>query len=209
MITVFGYPKTRATRIVWLLEELGQDYQYSLIDFAKGDSQSPQFLEINPAGKVPAIQEDDLVITESGAIVTYLADKFSQGKLIPASGTQQRARYEQWSYFALTELEQPLWSMGKHKFALPKAQRVEAMLATAAWEFQKALKLLSAGLGDQDYILGDEFSAADILIAHTLRWGVSFQQPVEQENLKAYLERMESRDGCKQAWAKEKSVLGK
>jgi len=207
MIKVFGFPKTRSLRVTWMLEELGLDYDYQLINFAKGDSQSEAFLKVNPAGKVPAIQEDGMVMIESGAIVTYLADKFSSGELIPKTGTHERAKYEQWSFFALTELEQPLWTMGKHKFALPKDYRVAEILPTAAWEFQKAVKLLSEGLADNDFILGDAFSAADILIAHTLRWGMSFKQPVDQENLKAYLERVESRAARSAADQRETQAL--
>ncbi|GAA3913889.1 glutathione S-transferase family protein [Litoribacillus peritrichatus] len=203
MIKVYGYPKTRATRIVWLLEEMGIDYQYCLVDFAKGESQSPEFLKVNPAGKVPAVEMDGFVMIESGAIVTHLADKYSAGELIPETGTAERARYEQWSYFALTELEQPLWTLGKHKFALPKKYRVEAALPTAAWEFQKALKLLSEGLGDKQYMLGDKFTAVDILMAQTLRWGINFKQPVEQENLLAYLEQVESRPAREKALQRE------
>ena len=207
MIKVFGFPKTRALRVTWMLEELGLDYDYQLINFAKGESQSEAFLKVNPAGKVPAIEEDGVVMIESGAIVTYLADKFSSGELIPKPGTPERAKYDQWSFFALSELEQPLWTMGKHKFALPKDYRVAEILPTAAWEFQKAVKLLSDGLGDNDFILGDTFSAVDILIAHTLRWGISFKQPVDQDNLKAYLDRVESRPARSAADQRETQAL--
>ena len=222
MIKVYGFPKTRSIRITWLLEELAQPYEYCLVDFTKGDSKSEKYLSINPAGKVPAIQDDELVMTESGAIVAYLAEKYGSEKygaekfgsekngsekLIPASATKARAKYEQWSYFAMAELEQPLWTMGKHKFALPKDLRVPEVLATAAWEFQKSLTLLSDGLADNDYILGDQFSAVDILLAHTLRWGLNFGQPIEQANLMAYLERMEVRPALKNAKAREQSEL--
>ncbi len=207
MLKVYGYPKTRATRITWLLEEMGVEYEYCLVDFAKGESQSPEYLKINPAGKVPAIETDGIVMFESGAIVNFLADKHSPGDLIPALGTVQRALFEQWSYFTLTELEQPLWTLGKHKFALPKKYRVEDILPTAAWEFQKALKLLSEFLQDSEFVLGDKFSAVDILVAQTLRWGMSFKQPVEQSNLIAYLERVEARPARNIAISKEEALL--
>jgi glutathione S-transferase len=207
MIKVFGHPKTRSLRVVWLLEELDLEYDYQLVNFAKGESQSEAFLKVNPAGKVPALAVDGQVITESGAMVTVLADKYASGNLIPKAGTPERAVYEQWSYFALTELEQPLWTMGKHKFALPKAQRVAEILPTAVWEFQKALDLLSKGLGDKDYILGDAFSAADILIAQILRWALSFGQTIEQKNLQDYLSRVESRPSRAAADMRETQAL--
>jgi glutathione S-transferase len=208
MITVYSTPSTRGTRITWLLEELQQEYQYHLIDFAKGDSKSAEFLAINPAGKVPAIKDDDLVMTESGAIVTYLADKFSEAGLIPPTGTSARGSYEQWSYFTLCELEQPLWTIGKHKFALPKEQRVKEIFPTAAWELQKALQLFSDGLGDKEYMVENRFTAVDILLAHTLIWATSFEQPIEQLNLQAYLQRLTARSALQKARQRENASLG-
>lgn len=207
MIKVYGFPNSRSLRITWLLEELGLDYQYQLIDFSKGDNRAPAFLAINPAGKVPVIEDDALVMFESAAIVTYLADKYGDGALIPAVGTAARGLFEQWSYFAVCELEQPLWTMGKHKFALPEEHRVKEIFATAAWEYQKALALLSQGLGEQDYLLGEAFTAVDILTAHTLQWGVKFEQPLEQANLNAYRERVMSRPARVKALARETQAL--
>jgi glutathione S-transferase len=207
MITVFGYPQTRSRRITWMLEELEQDYEFRLVDFNKGDSKSAEFLAINPAGKVPAMQDGELVLTESAAIVTYIGDKFPQKRLVPGTGTAERGLYDQWSYFALTELEQPLWTMGKHRFAIPKEYRVPEIMKTAEWEFQQALSLLEKGLGNNEYILGSEFSAADILICHTLIWGINFKQVVEQDNLNQYVQRLRERDALKRAISKEEASL--
>jgi glutathione S-transferase len=209
MIKVYGFPQTRSRRITWMLEELDQDYEFKLVDFNKGESKSPEFLAINPAGKVPAMKDGELLLTESGAIVTYLGDKFPEKGLVPAAGTAERGKFEQWAFFALCELEQALWTMGKHRFALPKEQRVPAVLETAAWEFQRALELLEQGLGDNQYILGDDFCAADILLGHTLIWGINFKQTVEQANLQQYVQRLRERDALARAIAKEEAVLPK
>ena len=206
MITVYGFPLTRSTRVTWLLEELGVDYHFTLVDFNKAQHRSAEYLAINPAGKVPAMTDGDLLLTESAAMVSYLCDKYADRGLIPSVGTVERAHYEQWSYFALCELEQPLWTLSKHKFALPKEQRVPEVRKTASWEFQQALTLLSKGLGDKDYILGT-FSGADILLGHTLFWGLAFHQPIEQDNLRAYIERLRHRDAYQRASAKEAAVL--
>lgn len=206
MITVYGYPNTRTSRVTWLLEELGQDYKFHLIDLMKGEGHSPEYKAINPSGKVPALSDDELVLTESSAIMSYLGDKYGDATLVPSPGTANRGLYDQWACFAIAELEQPLWTIGKHKFALPKERRVPAVFETAEWEFQKALKLLSVGLGDKDYILGDDFSAADILLGHTLFWGLSFKQSVEQENLIRYIERIKNRPSLLSAKQKEAST---
>jgi glutathione S-transferase len=129
-----------------MLEELGENYELKLIPLSENGFKSEAFLKINPAGKVPALQDEDVVLTESAAIVTYLGDKFPNKGLVPAAGTAERGKYNQWSYFALTELEQPLWTIGKHKFAMQEDKRIPAIFDTAAWEFQQALKLLDMGL---------------------------------------------------------------
>ncbi|MCG8383022.1 MAG: glutathione S-transferase family protein [Gammaproteobacteria bacterium] len=207
MITLYGFPRTRATRISWLLEELDLDYDYQLINFNTLQHRSPDYLALNPGGKVPAVRVEGQLITESGAIVTFLADKYAEKGFIPAAGTLARVAHDQWSYFALSELEQPLWTQGKHKFALPKEQRVAEIFPTAEWEFQRALRLFSQGLGDQPYILGSDFQAVDVLLGHTLLWGLSFKQPIEQSNLQAYIERCKARPALQRAQAREKALL--
>ncbi|MFT5131658.1 MAG: glutathione S-transferase [Gammaproteobacteria bacterium] len=207
MIKVFGFPQTRSRRITWMLEELGEDYEFILVDFNKGEAKSEAYLTINPAGKVPAMQDGELLLTESAAILTYLGDKFPDKELVPAAGTAERGKFEQWSYFTLSELEQALWTMGKHRFALPKERRVPDIIETAEWEFQCALKLLEQGLGDNQYILGDNFSGADILLAHTLIWGINFKQNVDQKNLQGYIERMRAREALVRAIAKEEASI--
>lgn len=203
MITLYGAPNTRSLRASWMLEELQQEYDYRAIDFSKGDSQSPDYLALNPAGKIPALIDNDLTLTESAAILTYLGDKFPDKQLVPTAGTIARGQYEQWCYFALSEFEQPLWTMAKHKFALPKPQRVAAIIPTAEWEFQKALAILSTGLGDRDFILGSEFSAADILLGQTLIWAKAFAQPINQANITDYSARLNTRPALAKAIAKE------
>lgn len=203
MIKVYGSPNTRATRITWMLAELDQEYEYCCIDFKKGDNQSPMFLAINPAGKVPAFEDGDLLLLESAAIVAYLGDQNPDSTLVPLAGTAERALYDQWSYFVLCELEQPLWTIGKHRFALPKEYRCKDIFPTAQWEFQKALQLVSDALGDKPYLLGDRFTAVDILLGQTLLWGVAFEQVLEQENLQSYMNRVTSRPALKRAQDKE------
>lgn len=203
MITVFGHPNTRSTRISWALEELGLEYEFKKVNLMAGEHKSPEFLALNPGGKIPAIKIDELIMTESGAIVTHLADCYPEKGLIPAVGTEQRAVYEQWVFFALCELEQPLWTIGKHKFALPEQHRVAEIFPTAIWEFQTAANLLSEGLGEKPYLLGDAFSAVDILLAHTLMWAVAFEQVLPQQNLTDYLNRCQQRPALQRVLARE------
>lgn len=194
---LYGYSRSRSLRPLWALEEAGVAYDYHSVDFQKGEHRSAEFLALNPGGKVPALIDGDLALTESAAIVTYIGSKYAP-QLVPQEATE-KAKYDQWCYFVIAELEQGLWTMGKHKFALPAEQRIKEIFPTAVWEHQKALGLLAEGLGDKPYILGDEFSAADILVAHTLGWGLAFEQPLEQENLSAYYERQTQRSAYQAA----------
>ena len=203
MIQLFNYPNTRGLRVSWMLEELGEEYEFNLVPFSSNGFGSEEYIKINPAGKVPAIRDGDLVLTESAAIVTYLGDKFPDKKLVPPAGSAARAKYDQWCYFVLSELEQPLWTKGKHKFMLPRDKRVPAIIETAEWEFQKALKILSQGLDGHRFILGDTFSAADILIGQTLSWARTAKQPVELQNVADYADSILGREALQRARARE------
>ena len=207
MIQLFNYPDTRGLRVTWMLEELGEEYEFSLVPFGSNGFASDEYLKINPAGKVPAIRDGNLVLTESAAIVTYLGDKFSEKNLVPQAGTAARAKYEQWCYFVLSELEQPLWTKGKHKFMLPRDKRVTAVIETAEWEFQKALNILSQGLDLNKYILGDTFSAADILLGHTLSWARTAKQPIELQNVVDYADKVLGREALQRARSREAASM--
>ena len=207
MLQLYNYPRTRGLRVTWMLEELEAEYEFKLVPVRGAGFATEEFLKISPAGKVPVLRDGDLMLTESAAIVTYLGDKFPEKQLVPAPGTAARAKYDQWCYFVLTELEQPLWTKGKHTFLLPQEKRVPAVIKTAEWEFQKALDVLSRGLGNNACILGDHFSAVDILIGQTLLWARVAKQPVDFRNIKDYAELILGRDALQRARAREAAAL--
>ncbi len=198
MLTVYGCANTRSSRVLWALEEAGAEYEYVAIDLRAGAGWKPEYLALNPGGKVPTLVDGGLVLTESAAICTYIGDRFPASRLTPPVGSPERAHYDQWCYFALSELEQPLWTLAKHLFALPERRRVPAVLDTARWEFAVAVKILALGLGQREFIVGDHFTAADILMAHTLTWASAFKLPLEHDHLVTYTERLLARP----AWAR-------
>ena len=205
MLTIFGCPNTRSARAVWALEEAGVDYEYIKVDLLKGEGRRPPYIDLNPGGKVPALRDGDFVLTESGAICTYIGDKFPASGLAPPVNTQDRARYHQWCFFVIGELEQPLWTMAKHRFALPEKRRVPAVIDTAVWEFGVAAKVLDAGLGDKEFIVGDHFTAVDIMLAQTLAWARAFEAPLGHDRLEAYADRLLSRPAVARARAREQA----
>ena len=203
MLNIYGKSQTRSLRATWLAEEMNLEYEFHSVDMAAGEHHSEAYLKIHPGGKIPAISDDGIVLTETGAILNYLADKYAYEQLIPAVATAARAEHDRWCYFAISELEQPLWTIGKHKFVFPKEQRVKAVIPSAEWEYQKALALLSDGLGSKPYILGDAFSAVDILLLQTLQWGLAFSQELAQANLQDYFARAKERPAYQRAVARE------
>ena len=201
-VLVYGIASSRSTRVLWALEEANQNYEFVSVDMRSGEHLSESYKTLNPGSKVPVLKHGDFVVTESGAIVNYVAREFAP-HLIPTTNNLALASYERWCLFALTELEQPLWTMGKHKFALPAEHRVTEIFPTAQWEHQQALRLFSQGLSDKPFILGDDFSGADILLGHTLFWGLAFKQPLEQQNLIDYVQRLKGRSALQRAAQKE------
>ena len=198
----YGMPRTRSFRVLWMLEEIGAQYEYRLVNLGKGGGQTPEFLQLNPAGKLPAMVDGDLVLTESAAICIHLAESAPGRKLIPAAGTADRAHCNQWCFFVLAELEQPLWTIAKHKFALPKDYRVREVLETATFEFARAVRLLDIGLKERDYLVDGNFCVADLLAAHTLTWAKAFKMDLGSDNLDAYL----ARNCRREAWLRAERI---
>jgi len=190
---LYGCAKTRSDRVRWVLEEIGASYEYVNINLFAGEARTPAFLAINPAGKIPALELDGEIITESAAICRTLADRFPDAGIIPEPGTVERGHCDQWCDFAISELEQPLWTLSKHRSLYPAERKVPAIEEVAIWEFSKAATVLSKGLGEQLYILGDMFSVADVLLAHTLAWARGYKVPLGHPNLEDYADRMLAR----------------
>lgn len=201
-IKLYGLGQSRSFRCLWALSEAQLDYEFMEIELgssAANGAQSPAYLTINPQGKIPSIVHNDFVLTESAAILNYI-DTLSGQSFIP-SEAKARASYDELTYFILAELEQPLWSNGKHRFAIPEEHRIPKMLETAKWEFDKALKALSKLITIDEYALGDEFSFGDVLLAHTFDWAQNFKFEVPTEYLD-YRDRMYARTAVIAAKAK-------
>jgi glutathione S-transferase len=186
-----------------MLEELGVEYEFIKVEIMKGAGQSAEYLKIHADGKVPAIDDEGFVLTESAAIVTYLGDKYPALNLVPEAKTKQRAKYDEWCFFVLSELEQPLWTIGKHTFVFPETKRVPEVLEVARWEFLKACKVLENKLAVNEYAMGNKFSAIDILVVHTLRWAKGFGVESGSSRLDRYREEVGARPALVKAINRE------
>lgn len=207
-ITIYGMGPSRSFRALWAAQEAEIDFEYISVDFgskAEGGAQSDTYKKLNPQGKVPTLIHNDLVITESGAILNYLAHQAADKSLMPADGSADRVRYDQMCFFVLTELEQPLWTTGKHRFAIPEQYRIpEIIEKTAPFEFAKAQDALLHLKADREFAIGDSFTMADILLAQTLAWAQNFKFQVNSDLL-AYKDRMFAREACLRAKAQIKN----
>lgn len=183
---LYGTPASRTRRVLWALEEVGAHFELVHLDLRAGEHRRPEYAAINPNAKVPTLQDGDLTLFESAAICTYIGDRHPESGLVPEPRTPERALYDQWMFFAVAELEQPLWSMGKHTFVLPAELRVPRMLEVARFEWSVAAGVLAGALAERRTIVGDRFTMADILLAHTLFWARGFDVPLGHERLEEY-----------------------
>jgi glutathione S-transferase len=194
MYTVIGTPQTRAFRVIWMLEELGQPYT---LDAKR--PRDPAVAALNPSGKVPVLLDGGDAVIDSVAICQYLADKHA--KFTFRAGTIARAHQDSFTQFAVDDLEGPLWVAAKHTFVLPPEYRVDDVKRACRFDFDRAMDALSQRLGDQDYVTGDRFTVADLILGHCLGWGQSMKWSIPDGNLTTYLERLRARPAFKSAAA--------
>lgn len=202
---LYGYRNGRTLRALWALEEVGAPYEYVEVDIMRGQGREPWFLKINPAGKVPVLDDGGMIITESAAICMHVAEKFPSSKLLPPAGTPDRTACYKWISFVLTEMDAALWTIAKHRFGLPKERRVPAVIETAEWEFRVAAKVLATGL-NRPYLVGDTFTVADILAGHTLLWAKSARLGLGSDALASYLDTLSMRDAFVRAREKAQAL---
>lgn len=182
MLKLYEFAPTRSLRPLWALQELEIPYQPVTVNLMKGEHLKPDFAKLNPAGKLPVLQDGDTVITESAAITLYLCEKHG---LWPAT-PEERAQLNRWVCFTITDLEQPLWRMSKQT-------KVDEDQPVARDEAKAALKVLEKQLEGRDFILGEQLSAADFVLAYTLDWANELKLLSDFSLCRAYLERMYSR----------------
>jgi glutathione S-transferase len=162
---LYGTPVSRALRSIWAAEEVGVDYEFVSTSYL-GESKTPEYLAINPNGRIPALVDGDLELFESMAINLYLAKTYG-GKLYP-SDPHDEARAIQWTIWGMTELEPHLIPMVLHKVLLPEDQRDPAVVSNAEAAIQKPLGVLDAHVSDREYLLGGDFTIADLNLAGAL-----------------------------------------
>ncbi len=193
MLTLHFAPNSRAGRIVWLLEELGLPYEVNKMAFHPKDLKSDAHRARHPLGRIPVLDDGDVRIYESGAIVEYVLERHKNGGLKPAVDAGEYPEYLQWFHYCEGMVMPPVNTIVVQTILLPPERRDETALGQAQRLLTKALAPVDAALAGRDYLIGD-FSAADIMLGHACfmsnRLGCV---PDEMENLKAYVGRVEAR----------------
>ena len=164
MMKLYWSPRTRSFSALWLMEETGQPYERMLIDISKGVQKTPAYLAINPMGKVPALQDGEVTLAEAAAICAYVAECYPQAKLAPPVGDRLRAKYLYWLFFGPSCVEPAMVQV---------ATKIEVNPTAAGWgNAERVFDVLDAGLQQGPWILGENFSAADIVIGSGLNFAV-------------------------------------
>jgi glutathione S-transferase len=192
LMKLYEFGPTRSIRVRWTLQELGVDFEPIRVNLLAGEHRRPEFLTINPAGKIPVLVDGDLVLTESVAIVIYLAEKYSNKRLLP-SGLKERAQANRWLLFAATELEQPLWRISRHTALYPEEQRLPRDVILASQEFKDMASVLEKHMHGRQFVADDSVSVADFVMAYTLDWGNEYKLLGDCPQLLTYITRMYAR----------------
>lgn len=193
-------PMTRATRPRWMFEELGVPYETADVNLMKGEHKLPNYMKVHPLGRVPALEDNGFIMFESAAIVMQLADKYPEKGLAPAVGTTERAEYYQWILCAMTEAEPPLVTMLMHTRFLPEAERSPAAIEMAVKRFKPVADVIQERMKGRQYILGDKFTAADVVMGGVLVIASMLKQLGDYPGLQEYMKRLMERPAAKKVF---------
>jgi len=194
-------PQTRSFAIRWLLEELGSPpHELKVLNMKKGEHKTPEYLAINPMGKVPAITHGGVPVTEVGAIAIYLADLFPEAKLAPAIGDTARGTYLRWIVFNHGAIEPAI---------ADRWRKIEPSMTSAIsyGTYDDTVNALTGAVGKGPFILGDRFSAADVVVGGAVRWMTLFKLLPAKPEFTSYIERLTSRPAFKSAMAKDEELV--
>ena len=203
MIRLHHVAQSRSFRTMWLLEELGLDYEIRAWSIFDGSMRSPEFLAVSPAGRVPALEIDGRRLFESGAIAQYLCETRPQAGLAPMPGEAERAQFLEWLHFAET-IGNLLANLTQHHIVLrDPAMRSETVMRLEARRLEKCLGAIEAAVAGRDYLLSRGFSAADIAVAYGMIIGQRFVRLEKFPAVMAYFGRLSARDAYRAAEAKD------
>ena len=200
-LTLYHAAPSRSSIVRWMLEEIGEPYDIHLLSLAAGDQLKPDYLAVNPMGKVPALKADsdivteNVVITEAAAICTYLADAFPRAGLSVPIGDPRRGVYLKWLFFGPGCVEPAITDR-----AFPRKEEARRG-ALGYGDFDTVMNVLAKAVAKGPYLMDEQFTAADVVIGSTLRWGTMFKLLPERPEFVAYVGRLRERPALQRATA--------
>ena len=199
-LTLYHAAPSRSSIVRWMLEEVGQPYDLHLLDMKQGQQREPAYLAVNPMGKVPALKHGDAIVTEAAAICLYLAETFPEAGLDVPVGDPRRGPYLKWLFFGPSCLEPAITDQAfKRVEEAPRG-------ALGYGDFQTTLDVVARAVEPGPYILGERFTAADVVIGSGLRWGMLFKMLPERPELLAYTARLAERPALQRAEGKDREL---
>jgi glutathione S-transferase len=199
-LTLYHAAPSRSSIVRWMLEELGEPYDLHVLSLAKGEQRAPGYLAINPMGKVPALKHGDAVITEAAAICTYLADEFPEARLNIPIGDPKRGAYLKWLFFSPSCLE----VAALDKAAPRKEEPQRGMVGYG--DYDTVMDVVAKAVAKGPYLMGEQFTAADVVLGSMLRWGMMFNIVPTRPEFIAYVGRLEQRPALQRATALDQEL---
>jgi glutathione S-transferase len=198
-LTLYHAPQSRSATVLWMLEEIGEPYKLEVRRFDDGSLRTPEYLAVNPMGKVPALKHGEAIITESAAICCYLADAFPKAKLNIPVGDPHRGPYLKWLFFGPSCFEPAIIDK--------MLKREPGDRGAIGWgNLELVLDTISKAIEKGPFLFGDQFTAADLLIGGGLRWGMMTKNVPVRPEFSAYAQRVGERPAAKRASAKDKEI---
>ena len=199
-LTLYHAAPSRSSITHWMLEEVGEPFDIHLLSLARGEHKSPEYLKINPMGKVPALRHGDVVLTEGSAICAYLADEFPARKLNIPVGDPRRGVYLKWLFFGPSCIEPAITDRAFPRKEPPRAS------ALGHGDYDTVVDVLANAVAKGPYLMGEQFTAADVVIGSALRWGMQFKLLPERPEFLPYTARLAERPALQRAEAKDKEL---
>jgi glutathione S-transferase len=192
-------PRSRSARPRWMLEEIGAPYDLVRLDLAKGEQKKPEYLKIHPHGAVPALSDGEVTLFESAAICAYLADKFPDKHLAPPLGSPARGYYYQWLIYSMATAEPAVLKVFLNTVMLPEAKRSVAAADEGRAQWAAVARVLEGALEGKGFLLGEQFSAADVMIGSIAGWANSMKLLEGFPQLQKYVAGLTSRPAFRRA----------
>ncbi len=200
MLTIYHAVGTRSLRIIWTCEELKIPYQVETIPFTAEYRASQEWREMNPVGKIPVLQDDDFIMFESGAMVQYILDRHGNGQLQPKPGTPEHGLYLQWCWFAEFTFARPIGEIVNHRRVFEEHQQSDAAINEMKDRASLCVKALDEAIEGREFLVGNEFTAADIMMGYSMFIFNKYISSDNQNNAHDYWNRLQQREACQTAF---------